>query len=130
MAQWRLEVYEVPGRKIVNTEGFGQANAQDIRNVTDIVVKKGKSFGGKWGYIPMIENMDPIFDQETQKEFAVMHQRCEESGCVAMGFVAGGMAAIKVQAKRHQKASNAEGLVDQYFRTREEALEWMKTFDL
>lgn len=130
MSQWRLEVYDIPGRKIVNTEGFGQATAADVRKVTEYVVNKGKSFGGKWGYIPMIEKMDPIFDAETQQEFAKMHQLCEAAGCIAFGFVAGGLAAIKVQAKRHQQASHADGIQTEYFRTREEALEWMKTLGL
>jgi len=130
MAQWRLEIYDVPGSNIVNTEGFGQATAGDVRKVTEYVVNKGKSFGGKWGYIAGIEKMDPIFDEETQQEFARLHRLCEENGCIAIGFVAGGMAAIKVQAKRHQQASKAEGLITEYFRTREEALEWMKTLGL
>lgn len=130
MAQWKLEVYDIPGRKIVNTEGIGQATAADVRKVTEYVVNKGKSFGGKWGYIPMIEKMDPIFDAETQQEFAQMHQQCEAAGCIAFGFVAGGLAAIKVQAKRHQQASHAKGIQTEYFRTREEALEWMKTLGL
>lgn len=130
MSQWKLEVYDIPGKKIVNTEGIGQATAADVRKVTEYVVKKGKSFGGKWGYIPMIEKMDPIFDAETQKEFAKMHQLCEESGCIAFGFVAGGLAAIKVQAKRHQQASHTEGIQTEYFRTREEAIEWMESLGL
>lgn len=130
MAQWKLEVYDIPGRKIVNTEGIGQATAADVRKVTEYVLSKGKSFGGKWGYIPMIEKMDPIFDAETQQEFARMHQLCEEAGCIAFGFVAGGLAAIKVQAKRHQQASHADGIITEYFRTREEALDWMKTLGL
>jgi DNA transposition AAA+ family ATPase len=78
----------------------------------------------------MIEKMDPIFDAETQQEFARMHQLCEEAGCIAFGFVAGGLAAIKVQAKRHQQASHADGIITEYFRTREEALDWMKTLGL
>ncbi len=130
MSQWKLETYDIPGCRVVNTEGIGQATAADVRKVTEYVLKKGKSFGGKWGYIPMIEKMDPIFDAETQQEFALMHQRCEEAGCIAFGFVAGGLAAIKVQAKRHQQASHAEGIQTEYFRTLEEAIEWMKSLGL
>jgi hypothetical protein len=128
--KWVLNTYDIPGRNIVNTEGIGKATAEDVRKVTDYVIKKGKSFGGKWAYIPMIEKMDPILDAECQQEFARMHKLCEESGCVAMAFVSGGMAAIKVQAKRHQKDSNAGKLITEHFRTKEEALEWLKTLGL
>ncbi|NLX77016.1 MAG: hypothetical protein GXZ01_06540 [Clostridiaceae bacterium] len=122
---WELKKYDVPGRKVVMTEGIGLVNVEGVREITSYVVVKGKSFGGKWGYIPIIEKMDPILDPETQQEFAKMHKSCEEAGCVAFAFVAGGMAAIKVQAKRHQQASHT-GLVTEYFRTKEEALDWLK----
>ena len=110
MAQWRLEIYDVPGRNVVNTEGFGQATAGDVKKVIEYVVNKGKSFGGKWGYIAGIEKMDPIFDEETKQEFARLHQLCEENGCIAIGFVAGGMAAIKVQAKGTSRLRRLKGL--------------------
>lgn len=128
---WTLNVYDVPdGRKIVMTEGIGQAEVEDVKKVTEVVLSRGKKFGGKWAYIPMIEKMDPIFDAETQKAFAEMHKLCEEAGCVAMAFVAGGMASIKVQAKRHQQASNAGKLVVEHFRTKEDALKWLEGFGL
>lgn len=127
--KWGMNTYDYPGRKIVCTEGIGKADVEAVRMVTDYVVKKGKSFGGKWGYIPVIDKLEPILDPETQQEFAKLHTICEEAGCIAMGFAAGGLAAIKVQAKRHQQASNAK-LITEYFRTKEEALEWMKTLGL
>lgn len=128
--KWVLKTYDFPGRKVVCTEGIGRATLEDIKNTTDYVIKKGKSFGGKWAYIAGIEKMDPVFDAESQQAFAMMHQLCEQNGCVAMGFVAGGMAAIKVQAKRHQKDSNADKLQTEHFRTQEEALEWIKGFGI
>ena len=126
MATWELKKYDVPGRKIVNTEGFGLAGVEDVRELIDYVVTKGKSFGGKWAYIPMMEKMDPIYDPETQKEFANLHKACEEAGCIAMAFVSGAMTTIKVQAKRHEKASQAGKIATQYFKTREEALKWLE----
>ena len=57
MATWELKKYDVPGRKIVNTEGFGLAVVEDVRELTEYVITKGKNFGGKWGYIPMMEKM-------------------------------------------------------------------------
>jgi len=124
---WELKKYDVPGRNVVMTEGIGQADVQGVRETINYVVEKGKSFSGKWGYIPIIEKMDPILDPETQQEFAKFHKCCKESGCVAMAFVSGGMAAIKVQAKRHQQASQT-GIVTGHFRTKEEALKWLEEF--
>jgi hypothetical protein len=128
--KWVLKTYDIPGRKVVHTEGIGKATLEDVKKTTDYVITKGKSFGGKWAYIAGIEKMDPVFDAETQQEFARMHQLCEQNGCVAMGFVAGGMAAIKVQAKRHQKDSQADKLQTEHFRTSEEALDWIATFGI
>ncbi len=128
--KWVLNTYDVSGRNVVMTEGIGQADLEAVRGVIDYVLKKGKSFDGKWGYVPMIEKMDPIFDPETQQEFAKMHKLCEGAGCVAIGFVSGGMAAIKVQAKRHQRASQTGQLVAEHFKTKEDALKWLEEFGL
>lgn len=122
---WELKKYDVPGRNVVMTEGIGLINVEGVRDTIDYVVGKGKKFGGKWGYVPIIEKMDPILDPETQQEFAKFHRCCEEAGCIAMAFVSGGMAAIKVQAKRHQNASHT-GLATGHFRTKEEALKWLE----
>ncbi|NLN63980.1 MAG: hypothetical protein GX144_00945 [Clostridiaceae bacterium] len=129
---WVLKTYEVPGRKIVWTDGIGQADPQAVIECTEYVLEKAKSFGGgKWAYIPGIDKMDPIFDSETQDLFAEMHRRCEAAGCVAMAFVAGGMATIKVQAKRHQQKSQAGKMIAEHFRTADDALKWLEeTFGL
>lgn len=123
---WKLNVYEVPGRKVVLTEGVGKATAEAVKEVTDYVLTKGKSFGGKWAYVPSIDKMEPILDPETQQALANLHTVCENAGCVAFAFIDGGMASIKVQAKRHQQKSHADKLVTEYFRTREDALDWLK----
>jgi len=123
---WELKTYEVPGRRIVWTEGIGQANPEEVNKVTEYVLAKAKSFGpGAWAYIPGIDKMAPIFDSETQKCFADMHKKCEEAGCVAFAFVSGGMAAIKVQSKRHHQQSHV-GIVSEHFRTADDAKEWLK----
>lgn len=125
--KWELKTYDVPGRRVVWTDGIGQAQADDIRGVIEYVLKKAKTFGNnKWAYIPGIDKMSPIFDTETQQLFAEMHKKCEAAGCVAMAFVSGGMAAIKVQSKRHQQLSQAGKLVVEHFRTAEDALKWLE----
>lgn len=123
---WKLNVYEVPGRKVVITEGVGKSTPEKVKEMTDYVLTKGKSFGGKWAYAPIIDKLEPILDPETQQAFTNLHVVCEKAGCVAFAFIAGGMASIKVQAKRHQQTSHADKLVTEYFRTKEEALDWLK----
>lgn len=123
---WKMNVYDVPGRKVAITEGVGKATPDAVKKMTDYVLSKGKSFNGKWAYIPIIDKLEPILDPETQQLFANMHTVCEEAGCAAFAFVAGGMAAIKVQAKRHQQTSHADKLVTEYFQSKEEALDWLK----
>lgn len=123
---WKLNVYDVPGRKVVITEGLGKATAAAVKEMTDYVLTKGKSFGGKWAYAPIIDKLEPILEPETQQAFANLHVVCENAGCAAFAFIDGGMASIKVQAKRHQQTSHADKLVTEYFRTKEEALDWLK----
>jgi len=127
---WMLNKYEVPGRNAVMTEGIGLADRDAVKEVKEYVLNKAKGFSGKWAYIPIIEKMDPIYDTETQMAFAEMHKDCEDAGCVAFAFVAGGMAAIKVQSKRNQQASQAGKLIVEHFRTKEDALEWLKEFGI
>ena len=131
-SNWELKTYEVPGRRIVWTEGIGKAYPEAVQKVTEFVLAKAKGFGpGKWAYMPGIEKMDPIIDTETQKCFAEMHKKCEEAGCVAFAFISGGMAAIKVQSKRHHQQSHTTGIITEHFRTAEDGLMWLKeSFDL
>ena len=128
---WVLKTYEVPGRKIVWTDGIGQADPQAVIECTEYVLEKAKALVAEMGIYSGIDKMDPIFDSETQNLFAEMPRRCEAAGCVAMAFVAGGMATIKVQAKRHQQKSQAGKLISEHFRTADDALKWLEeTFGL
>lgn len=129
-SEWSFLKHDVPGRNIVMTEASGKATAENVRELTAYVVEKGKSFKGKWAYAPNIEKLDPVEQPETQQAFAELHKQCEESGCSGMAFISGGLAAIKVQAKRHQRTAQTGKMIEEYFSTKEEALEWLKSIGI
>lgn len=129
-SEWSLLKHDVPGRNIVLTEASGKATAKAVQELTAYVVEKGKNFKGKWAYAPNIEKLDPVEQPETQQAFAELHKKCEEAGCAAMAFISGGLAAIKVQAKRHQRTAQTGKMIEEYFSTKEEALEWLKSIGI
>ncbi len=52
---WELKTYDVPGRRIVWTEGIGQAYPEAVQKVTEYVLAKAKSFGpGERNHHPVI----------------------------------------------------------------------------
>ena len=81
---WELKKNDVPGRSGYDLR-TGLVNGRGPRNY-QLGCRKGQSFGGKWGYIPITRRDDPILDPETQQEFAKMHKSCEEPD-VAFAFV-------------------------------------------
>lgn len=118
------QFYESPKKNVIISEGVGKVSADDVRWMIEEVKRRGKAFGGKWAWITIISRLDPIIDPECQKLFAELHQQLESEGCVALAYVVGGTVAIKVQAQRHRMQAN-DKLVAEYFRTKEEALEWL-----
>ncbi|MDP4181826.1 MAG: hypothetical protein Q8942_12125 [Bacillota bacterium] len=127
---WACPVSVISGRNVVKTEADGTANVDHVVEMTENVLAKGRGFRGKWAYMPCIGKLDPVLDEESRKAFAKMHERCLAAGCIAFAFVTGGVVAVKVQAKRHQDAAEAGKLLTEYFRTEEEALEWLKSLGI
>lgn len=122
-----LKFYDNPRKNIIMGEAVGKVTADDIRWMIGEVIRRGKATGGKWAWIAIVTKMDPIIDPECQKLFAELHSKLEVEGCAAMAYVVGGAAAIKVQAQRHRMQAQ-DNLVAEYFRTTEDALEWLADF--
>ncbi|HOJ78595.1 MAG TPA: hypothetical protein PLZ08_10630 [Bacillota bacterium] len=119
-----LQFYESPKKNIIIGEGVGKVTADDVRWLIEEVKRRGRSIGGKWAWIAIISRMDPIIDPECQKLFVELHQQLEAEGCVALAYVVGETVTIKVQAQRHRVQAR-DKFVAGYFRTKEEALEWL-----
>lgn len=122
-----IKFYDSPKKNVLITDGFGKVTPDDIRWMKEELRRRGRETGGKWAWIAIIYNMDPIIDPECQKVFAEVHEMLEKEGCVALAYVAGGSVAIKVQAQRHRLQAK-DNVVSEYFRTTEDALEWLADF--
>ncbi|AEV67340.1 hypothetical protein [Acetivibrio clariflavus] len=119
--------YDSPKKNIIITDGFGKVSKEDIIWMIDEVRRGVKQTNGKWAWIVGCDKMDPIIDPECQKIFADLHKNLESEGCAAIAYAVGKTVAMKVQAQRHRLQAN-DKLVTEYFRTIEEALEWLKDF--
>ncbi|MEN2774931.1 hypothetical protein [Acetivibrio clariflavus] len=119
--------YDSPKKNIIITDGFGKVSKEDIIWMIDEVRRRVKQTNGKWAWIVGCDKMDPIIDPECQKIFADLHKNLESEGCAAIAYAVGKTVAMKVQAQRHRLQAN-DKLVTEYFRTIEEALEWLKDF--
>jgi len=70
--------------------------------------------------------MDPIFSKETSDAFAAMHKSLEDAGCVAIAFLDGKTAAMKLQSQKHQDRSGTQKLVVTHLKDEAEALAWLE----
>jgi len=70
--------------------------------------------------------MDPIFSKETSDSFAAMHKSLEDAGCVAIAFLDGKTAAMKLQSQKHQDRSGKQKLVVTHLKDEAEALAWLE----
>ena len=86
-----------------------------------------KAFGSQqWAFVADPTKMDPIFSKETSDAFAALHKTLEDAGCVAIAFLDGKTAAMKLQSQKHQDRSGTQKLVVTHIRDDAEALAWLE----
>ncbi|SET34266.1 hypothetical protein SAMN05660297_02104 [Natronincola peptidivorans] len=120
----------VPGRKVVKSVANGSFTKTDVLNNIKDVVSKGKTFNGKWAFMPDITKMAPVLDPEVSEVLSKFHEEVEKAGGVAIAFIVEKAVAIKAQAQRHQNEANVNELVTNHFSSEEQALEWIKTLNI
>lgn len=121
----------IPGTNIIKSEPYGKWTAADARKNREDIKNLAKKFKGqKWGFLALVLNMAPMLDAETSKEFSKFHDEFEKEGCIAIAFIVGRKVAIKAQAQRHHDTSTSKELAVEHFHDEDEALEWLKTFNL
>ncbi len=119
----------VPGRRIICSTGVGKTNVDEIKWLTETVLNEARSWKATgWGYVPDCTEMDPV-TPDVGNELVAMTKVFVENGCKAAAFIDGSSVMLKVQAQSHTKRSNT-GLAEQHFRTRDEALNWLKELHL
>lgn len=115
----------VPGRKIVISAGVGKTNIDELKWLTETVLKeasKWKSTG--WAYIADCSKMEPVSPAEGG-ELVTMTKKFVEAGCKAFAFAEGKSVLLKVQAQKNTQRSNT-GVAEGHFETVEQALAWLK----
>lgn len=116
----------VEGRNIVKSAGFGSFTPEDVKNLTDDILEMSKAFGSnKWGYIADPTKMNPLFSKETSQAFMQLHNDIESNGCIAVAFLDGNTAAMKLQSQKHQDKSESQKMAIGHFKTEQEALDWL-----
>ena len=63
---------------------------------------------------------------EVSEVLVTLHKRLADAGCKVMAFVNFASFITGAQAKEHQKKSNT-GIIENTFRTEEEAMTWIET---
>ena len=115
----------VPGRKIIVSAGVGKTNIDELKWLTETVLKEAsrwKSTG--WAYIADCSKMDPVSPAEGG-ELVKMTKAFVDAGCKAFGFAEGKSMVLKVQAQKNTQRSNT-GVAEGHFETVNEALAWVK----
>ncbi|MBR6664531.1 MAG: hypothetical protein IKL22_02305 [Lachnospiraceae bacterium] len=118
-------VETIPGRKIVLSAGVGKTNIDELKWLSETVLKEAaawKSTG--WAYIADCSKMNPVTPAEGG-ELVIMTKKFVEAGCKAFGFAEGSSVMLKLQAQKNTQRSET-GVLEGHFATVEEVLTWLK----
>ena len=118
-------VETIPGRKIVLSAGVGKTNIDELKWLSETVLKEAaawKSTG--WAYIADCSKMNPVTPAEGG-ELVIMTKKFVEAGCKAFGFAEGSSVMLKLQAQKNTQRSET-GVLEGHFATVDEVLNWLK----
>jgi len=118
-------VETIPGRKIVLSAGVGKTNIDELKWLSETVLKEAaawKSTG--WAYIADCSKMNPVTPAEGG-ELVIMTKKFVEAGCKAFGFAEGSSVMLKLQAQKNTQRSET-GVLEGHFATVDEVLTWLK----
>ena len=115
----------VPGRKIVVSAGVGKTNIDELKWLTETVLKEAKAWKNSgWAYIADCSKMSPVTPAEGG-ELVTMTKKFVEAGCKAFAFAEGKSVLLKVQAQKNTERSHT-GVIEGHFETVDQALAWLK----
>lgn len=118
-------VETIPGRKIVLSAGVGKTNIDELKWLSETVLKEAaawKSTG--WAYIADCSKMNPVTPAEGG-ELVIMTKKFVDAGCKAFGFAEGSSVMLKLQAQKNTQRSET-GVLEGHFATVDEVLTWLK----
>lgn len=114
----------IPGRNIVLSSAVGKTNLEELKWLTETILKEAKQWETTgWAYIADCSQMPPVFPMESVA-LVEMTKRFVEAGCKAIAFVEGKSFMIRIQAHTHIVNSHTD-VKEGHFDTREKALDWI-----
>ncbi len=117
----------IPGRRIVYSKGIGMTNVDELRWLSDTVLAEAQNWIERgWVYIADCSEMDPV-DADEGAVLVEMTKRFVDAGCKAFAFVDGFSLMLQVQSKKNTEQA-ATGVIEEHFKTKEDALAWIKNF--
>lgn len=116
----------VNDRRIVKSGGIGLWNKEDVEALSKVLLALAGNFvGRKWGYIADPSGMDPYLSPETSQAFIKLHDDLAAAGCIAIAFLDGKTAPIRLLSQKHQnEARNLMKVL--HFTNEAQALDWLK----
>lgn len=119
-----IETY--PGKRILKSGAVGATTADEVKWLIDKLIELSAPFKATgWAYVVDISRMAPA-TPEVSEILVTLHKRLAAVNCKVMAFVNYASFITGAQAKEHQKKSNT-GIIENTFKTEEEALAWIDT---
>jgi len=116
----------VENRRIVKSGGFGFWTPEHVEELRENILSMAKTFDGKqWGYLADPSGMDPNISDDTSAAFSQLHTELSKAGCIAIAFLDGKTAPIRMLSQKHQNNSVNQMKV-LHFTDETQALNWMK----
>ena len=114
------------GKKVIKSAAVGATTVEEVNWLIDKLISLSAPWKNSgWAYIVEISKMSPA-SPEVSEVLVTLHKRLSEAGCKVMAFVNFASFITGAQAKEHQKKSNT-GIIENTFRTEEEAMKWIET---
>lgn len=118
-------VETIPGRKIVLSAGVGRTNIDELKWLSETVLKEAEAWKSTgWAYIADCSKMNPVTPAEGG-ELVIMTKKFVDAGCKAFGFAEGSSVMLKLQAQKNTQRSET-GVLEGHFATVDEVLTWLK----
>lgn len=119
-----IETYA--GKRIIKSGAVGATTAEEVKWLIEKLMELSAMWKNTgWAYVVEISKMAPASPQVSEI-LVTLHKRLAEAGCKVMAFVNYASFVTGAQAKEHQAKSHTD-IIENTFRTEEEALAWIDT---
>jgi hypothetical protein len=120
------KIFVIKNKNIIISIGIGEPNEREVLESKDKVKEIASSFKGKWYFLGDLTRLPTLKDPKIAGEFVKFHEEFYKMNCVAFAMVANlDNIGIKIQSKKNHNVSGVKELQIEYFRSEEDALDWI-----